>query len=456
MQFDRLIRNGLAVLPTEIVRADIGIIGGAIAELGPEIAGAADEVIDAVGLHVLAGVVDSHVHFNEPGRTEWEGAATGSAALAAGGGTCFCDMPLNSTPPTCDVAAFDLKRAALERNSLVDFGLWGGLVPDNHQHLEGLAERGVIGFKAFMCGSGIADYSGIDPDSLGRGMEVAARLGLPVAVHAEDRELTEWLTNEALAQGRTSIRDYLRSRPIEAETRAIEQAISLAEQTGCSLHIVHISSGAGVRLVTEAKARGVDVTCETCPHYLVLTEEDVECIGAAAKCSPPIRSADVQNELWSALARGQFDFLASDHSPSPQSLKDAENFFQVWGGIAGVQTMFGLLVHEGLLREIPLTRLSTLLSANPAQRYGLAKKGRLEVGADADLILVDLGSHPVVDEEMLLYRHRISPFVGRTLGGNVRQTMVRGQTVFADGRIIAAGGGRFVPSTARRLQLERS
>ncbi len=456
MGFDCLIRNGLIVLPQEIIRADLGLVGGSIVEIGPQLAGAAVEEIDAIGLHVLAGVVDSHVHFNEPGRTDWEGAATGSAALAAGGGTCFCDMPLNSTPPTCTAAAFDLKRAALEQNSLLDFGIWGGLVRDNHEHLEALAERGVMGFKAFMCGSGIDDFSHVDEDALGRGMEIAVRLGLPVAVHAEDQQLTSQNTLAAIAAGKTSIRDYLNSRPIEAETKAISQAIALAAQTGCALHIVHISSGAGIREVVEARARGVNVTCETCPHYLVLTDEDVVRIGAAAKCSPPIRDHVQQEALWASIVNGELDFIASDHSPSPHAMKQSEDFFAIWGGIAGVQTTLGLVLQEGLQREVPLCKLSALLSANPAQRYGLAKKGRIEVGFDADLILVDLASSGTVRAEDLLYRHRLSPFLGKTLGGSVRKTILRGKTIFANGTIVAGSSGRFLPSASCRLQLERS
>ncbi len=247
----------------------------------------ARETIDASGLTVFPGVVDSHVHFNEPGRTDWEGAASGSAALVAGGGTCFCDMPLNSSPPTLDAESFHLKRKALEASSHADFGLWGGICPHNLDRLEELAECGAIGFKAFMCASGIDDFPCVDEEALGRGMEIAAQLGVPVGVHAEDEQTTRELTRAAIAEGRTTVRDYLESRPIRAEVAAIERTIALAEQTGCSLHIVHVSSGAGVRAVVNGRRRGVNVTCETCPHYLVLTDLDVERIGAAAKCAPP-------------------------------------------------------------------------------------------------------------------------------------------------------------------------
>ena len=445
MAFDALIRYGRLVLPGGIVSADIGIVDGAIAEIGPGLAGAAREVIDAAGLHVFPGVVDVHVHFNEPGRTEWEGAATGSAAFAAGGGVCFCDMPLNSSPPTLDGASFDLKRAALEAASLVDFGLWGGLCPNNLASLPELAARGVIGFKAFMCNSGIDDFSCVNEDELGRGMEIAARLGLPVAVHAEDEQIVRDLAQAAIAAEKTSIRDFLESRPIRAEVAAIRRATRLAEQTRCALHVVHVSSGAGVRAVVEARARGVDVTCETCPHYLVLTAADVERIGAAAKCCPPLRDAAERDALWNAAQNSDIAFIASDHSPAPQSMKQSADFFGVWGGIAGCQTTLGLLIEEGRNRRgISLSRLADLTSWAPAARFGLAQKGRLEPGGDADLALVDLAKTTVLCGNDLRYRHRISPYIGRPLSGAVRRTIVRGRTVFAEGQPVASAAGQFV------------
>lgn len=450
MGFDVVIRNGRVVLPGEVVSADIGIADGAIAAIGPAVSGTAGLEIDATDLHIFPGVVDVHVHFNEPGRTDWEGAATGSAALAAGGGTCFCEMPLNASPPTLDGPSFDLKRTALEASSVVDFGLWGGLVPHNHDRLPELAERGVMGFKAFMCHSGIDDFPAINDDALGRGMEIATRLGLPVGVHAEDNQLTSELTQAAIAAGKTSVRDYLASRPIRAELDAIRRACALAEQTGCALHVVHVSSGCGVAIVVEAKARGVDVTCETCPHYLVLTEEDVVRIGAAAKCSPPIRNADEREALWSALACSDLDFIASDHSPAPWSMKESPDFFRIWGGIAGCQTTLGLLLEEVYAqRNVSLSKLSTWIARAPTDRFRLLRKGRLEIGADADLGLIDLSTTSVLGAEDLRYRHRISPFLGRTLRGHVRRTMVRGRTVFADGRMLATGGGRFVRPLGR-------
>ncbi len=289
-EYDLVVRNGTLVTTTNLLQADLAVADGRIVAVEAELAGSSREEIDAGGLHIFPGVVDAHVHFNEPGRSEWEGFATGTRALAAGGTTTFCDMPLNAHPPTLDAASFDLKCAAAQASALVDFALWGGLVPGNIEQLDELAERGVIGYKAFMSNSGIDDFSAVDDLTLYEGMARAAKLGKIVAVHAESEQLTRELARRAIAQGRADVRDYLASRPVLAELEAIERAILFAQETGCALHIVHVSSGRGIRLVMEAQARGVDVSCETCPHYLILTEEDMEALGAVAKCAPPLRS----------------------------------------------------------------------------------------------------------------------------------------------------------------------
>jgi allantoinase len=398
---DLVIRGGTVVLPGVFpVQADVAIEGEQIAAIGPELDGGREE-IDAHGLHVLPGVIDAHVHFNEPGRTEWEGWATGSRALAAGGGTACIEMPLNAHPPTVDGAAFDAKVEAATASSVVDFALWGGLVPGNLDRLDELAERGVAGFKAFMCDSGIEDFPAVDDEVLEAGMARAAALGLPVLVHAE--------RPSALREPNgTTWRDFVASRPVEAELEAIEVAIELAERTGCDLHVVHVSSARGVALVAESSA-----TCETCPHYLTLTEDDLETLGARAKCAPPLRPANEVEALWGAL--NDIAFVASDHSPCPPEMK-AGDFTAAWGGIAGCQSTLGLL-----LERLPPQQVAALTSANVAQRFNLPK-GRLEPGADADLVLVDLRQREPPD---LQDRHQLSPFAGRPLPRIVR-TLVRG------------------------------
>jgi allantoinase len=402
--------------------------------------------VDARGLHVFPGLVDAHVHFNEPGRTEWEGIETGSSALAAGGATLFFDMPLNAHPPTIDAESFRLKLAAAERKSVIDFAFWGGLVPGNLDCLGELAECGVVGFKAFMANSGIDDFRSVDDATLRAGMKRAAQLGLPVAVHAESEDMTRELAQQCLASGRTSIRDYLASRTVEAELDAIRRALDMAGETGCALHVVHVSCGAGIRLITEAKVRGVNVSCETCPHYLALTADDVERIGATAKCAPPLRSSQEQDELWRCLLAGEIDTVGSDHSPAPPEMKRDTNFFKVWGGISGGQHTLSILLTEGhWSRKASLPLLAGLLSTRPATRFRLpATKGRIAVGADADLALVALaGSFPVQAGE-LFYRHAQTPYLGRTLRGRVMRTFLRGATVFKDGKIVARGAGRLV------------
>jgi allantoinase len=387
-------------------------------------------------------LIDVHLHFNEPGRTDWEGAETGSRALAAGGGTTFFDMPLNSTPCTVTAREFDRKRHALERVSIADFGLWGGLVPGHVGEMAAMAERGAVGFKAFMCDSGLPEFPRVDDDTLRTGMVEARRLGLPVAVHAESEEMTRAL---ALRRAGRGAREFLDSRPLAAELEAIARALALAAETGAALHLVHVSAGRGVALAAEARARGVDVSVETCPHYLTFTADDLERLGVTAKCAPPLRSAEHQRELWSALSDGSVDLVASDHSPAPPDLKPDGDFVAAWGGIAGVQSTLAALVTEGhRTRGMTLARISAVVATTPARRFKIAGKGAVAIGFDADVSLVDVDEAFVLRREDLLQRHRMSPYVGMAMHGRVRRTIRRGETLWMDGKIVATGGGRFV------------
>jgi allantoinase len=439
---DLVIRGGMAVTPEGLVRADIAIEGGVIAKVAAELPGAPRE-IDARGLTVLPGAIDAHLHFNEPGRTEWEGAATGSRALASGGGTLFFDMPLNSSPCTVGPSEFDAKRAALEQSSITDFGLWGGIVPGNRGAMAELAARGVIGFKAFMADSGLDEFPRADDLTLHEAMREAARLGLPVAVHAEDNELVRALASRALAQGRTGVRDYLDSRPILAEVAAIERAALLARETGARLYIVHVSSGRGVAAALQARARGVDITVETCAHYLYLTEADMERIGAAAKCAPPLRPDSEREALWASLLAGQVDVVSSDHSPAPPALKQDANFFRIWGGIAGVESTRAVLGERA-----PIDLLARLTAENPARYFGVARKGRIAAGCDADLALVDYAASFTLERERLFQRHRLSPYAGARFRGLVRRTVARGETIYLDGAIVEARRAKMVTTHA--------
>ena len=449
MTYDVIIRAGMLIGPEGPRQVDLAVSDGRIALVAPEIAGDAAEIIDAAGLHLFPGGIDPHVHFNEPGRADWEGWASGTQALAAGGVTTCFEMPLNAHPPTLDGASFDAKLAAAQAVTVADFALWGGLTPLNLEHMEELAERGVIGFKAFMSRSGTDDFPAADDASLYEGMVRAARLGRLVAVHAENDQLTARLAERAIAHGRVTALDYLRSRPVIAEVEAIGRAIMFAEEAGCALHIVHVSTGRGVQLVAEARARGVDVSCETCPHYLVLTDDDLEALGAVAKCAPPLRSAGEQAALWQHILDGSLPMVSSDHSPAPPDMKTGENFFGIWGGISGCQSTLPLLLTEGYERRgLSLAAIGGLTSWNVARRFGVAPaKGRLVVGADADVALVHLDRRAVMRAEELRYRHRQSPYVGRELRGVVVRTLLRGMTVFRDGLVTERACGRLVTPT---------
>ncbi len=419
-----IVRGGTVVTAQGVAEADIATDGGRITEVGPNLRGGGDE-IDATGFHVFPGGIDSHVHFNEPGRTEWEDIAHGSTALAAGGYTTFIDMPLNNLPVTTTPEAFDLKLAAMQRSSRVDFGLWGGLVPENLDQLKPLVERGAIGFKAFMCPSGIDEFAACDEATLREGMKRIADLGSVLLVHAEDpARLTE--------PAGPSARDFLESRPSEAELSAVHDAIEWARQAGCALHIVHVSSLPSAALIRAHRNNGVDVSGETCPHYLLYGAGNLERLGGLGKCAPPFRTKE---ELWPALVEGWLQMVVSDHSPSTLELKRGSDFRKIWGGVSGCQSTRQLLLAQGKL-ELPL--VAALTSTNVARRFQLEGKGDIAPGFDADLWIVDLNHEDVVRNEDLLYRNPFSVHKGQKIRGATVRTLVRGKDP-ASGAFIRPG-----------------
>jgi allantoinase len=434
---DLVIRGGTVVTSSSIGLADVAVTEGRISAVGPNLDVDAEQEIDASGLHVFPGGIDSHVHFDEPGRTEWETIADGSAALAAGGYTGFIDMPLNNLPVTIDGPAFDLKLEAAKRSSVVDFGFWGGLVPGNLDRLEELANRGVIGFKAFMCPSGIDEFPACDEKTLRDGMKRIAELDSILLVHAED-------PSKLLDPKGTTARDFLESRPWEAELSAVHNAIAWAREAGCRLHIVHVSWVPSAALIQVARENGADVSGETCPHYLLYSDEDLERLGGLGKCAPPFRSAGSLEALWTSLADGWLQMVVSDHSPSTLELKQGENFLRIWGGISGCQSTRQLLLAQNRL-ELPV--IAAVTSTNVANRFGLKHKGHIAPGFDADLWLVDLSHTDVVRREDLLYRNPFSAHEGQPIRGRTVRTLVRGQTVFAEGRPVAGSTGRQLTAT---------
>jgi allantoinase len=442
-----LIRGGIVVEESGTRQADVLVRNGRIeATFEPDTRPTADRVLDARGLHVLPGLVDAHVHFNEPGRTHWEGFLTGTSAAAAGGVTTVVDMPLNCDPPTLDLESLRLKQSAVSDQAVVDYALWGGVVPASIESLAELQRAGVVGVKAFLCDSGLAEYPPLDEVALEAAMRRCAKLGLLLALHAEDHAETDRLGSAARAEGRLGPLDWARSRPVATEVRPVSQALELAQRFGTRVHFVHVSTGEAAVIGARAREEA-DVSVETCPHYLALDEQDLQRLGPAGKCAPPLRSSDVQEQLWMALCDGDLDFVASDHSPCPPELKQTDDIWQAWGGISGVQTLLPVLLTEGVhARGLPLERLVTMTSAAPARRLGLyPRKGSLAPGSDADLVFVDLERQWTLRSDQLLYRWKISPFEGRQLRGAVAATLVRGEVVYRNGMIEQEPGyGRLV------------
>lgn len=417
---DLAVRGGRVVLAGEVRPADILVLAGSIIRIVEPGQGDAPETVDATGLVVLPGVVDAHVHVNEPGRAEWEGWEAATRGAAAGGVTTIADMPLNAIPPTLDEESFDAKADVATETAVVDHALWGGLVAPAAESLEELAACGVVGVKAFLCPSGVPEFPHLGDAVLEPALDAASAAGLVVAVHCEDPSSAD-------------------PHSVEAEVRATLRLGAAARRTGARVHVVHASCAEAVAAVEHVRASGVRITVETCPHYLAFTAADARRIGTSLRCAPPIR-ADHQ-ALWDALLADRIDVVASDHSPCAASLK-AGDWESAWGGVAGIQSTLAVMLTEGVHRRgLPLVRLARLLATGPAKLLGLwPRKGEIRVGADADLALVDLDREWTLEPAALEARAGISPYLGMRFRGRVARTMVRGRTVYADGRVTGAPG----------------
>jgi allantoinase len=398
---------------------------------------------DLGSLALLPGLIDVHTHINEPGRTEWEGFATATRAAAAGGFTTVIDMPLNCLPETTDVSALELKREAASGQALVDYALWGGCVDGNQHHLEPLARAGVPGFKAFLIYPGCDGFTAIDRANLELAIPHIARTGLPLLVHAELAPSIDAAFAHLNATGADwrKYSTYLASRPDEAELEAIELLLNLCRSHRFRLHIVHVSTAKALPLIAAAKREGLSVTAETCPHFLHCAAEDIPDGATLFKSAPPIRSRANRELLWQALLDGTLDLIATDHSPCPPHMKrlkdhkngnaDAGRFDQAWGGIPSLSTAISVLWTECTRRELTLSQLAEWTSAAPARLAGLSSQvGSIEPGKHANLVAFDPEAIFTLTEDLLHYRHKISPYLGETLRGSVRSTWLRGQRIF--------------------------
>jgi allantoinase len=422
VKYDLVVRSRRAVLPEGTRAAAVAVTGPAIAAIAgyAEPLDAASDV-DLGDLALLPGLVDTHVHVNEPGRTEWEGFATATRAAAAGGVTTICDMPLNSLPPTVSVAALADKRAAAAGQCSVDVAFWGGAVPDNHDALWPLHQAGVTGFKCFLIDSGVPEFPPLEAADLRSVLGALAAMDALLIVHAEDPA-------EVKAASGRDFGSFVASRPPVAERRAIEKVIGAAAATGARAHIVHLSAAECVAMIAGAKAAGIRLTAETCPHYLYFAAEQVPDGATEFKCCPPIRDAVNREALWRGLEAGVIDCVVSDHSPCPPALKaiDSGDFGAAWGGIASLQLSLSVVWTVARQRGRTLDDVARWMSAGPARLADLPAKGRLAVGSDADLVAFDPDETNVVDAARLLHRHPVTPYAGRTLTGRVRQTWLRG------------------------------
>ncbi|MBL7495507.1 allantoinase AllB [Frankia sp. CNm7] len=441
-----VVRSRRVVTPGGVIAAAVHVAGGRIAAItAPDEVGPDAAVTDLGDLALLPGAVDAHVHVNEPGRTHWEGFATATRAAAAGGVTTIIDMPLNSIPPTTSVAALEAKRAVAAGQISVDVGFWGGIIGADATSVRDLAElhdAGVFGFKAFLAPSGVEEFPHVSMEALAAAARHTARLGALTVVHAESPSV---LDAAPAAAGR-AFASWLRSRPPAAETEAVAALAALAGATGARLHVLHLAAAEALDDVLAARDAGLPLTVETCPHYLSFTAEEVPDGATEFKCAPPIRERANLERLWDGLVEGLFVGVVSDHSPASPDVKsvDTGDFGTAWGGIASVQLGPRAVWTGARARSAGLADLARWVATGPADHAGLAHKGRIAVGADADLVVFDPESSSVVDAAALAHRHPLTPYAGRTLDGVVHATYLRGRRIDGDrpprGQLLSRSG----------------
>jgi allantoinase len=443
---DVVIRGLRVLTPEGVQAAAIHVAEGRIARVSAfDDVRSSASLVEAGDALVFPGLVDTHVHVNEPGRTEWEGFGTATRAAAAGGVTTLLDMPLNSIPPTTNVPALEAKRAAALGRCAVDTGFLGGLVPGNATELAPLHSAGVFGFKCFLCPSGVAEFPPMSPPDLREAAPSLAELDALLMVHAEWPPALEHA--DGTSGDRRSYATWLATRPVTAETDAVRFLIGLAREWGLRVHVVHVSASETVELIAAARAEGVRMTAETCPHYLGFAAEEIPDGATEFKCAPPIRETRHREGLWEALARDRLDAVVSDHSPAPAAMKLREegDFLRAWGGIASLQLRLPAIWTGARARGYPPERLAAWLCAGPARLAGLTgRKGVIAAGHDADLVLWHPQKEFVVNNTVLRHRHPITPWLGRTLAGVVEATYLRGEQVYARGAADPPARGRLL------------
>jgi allantoinase len=424
-----IVRSRRVVLPDSIRPAAVHVRDGIIVDVSAfDAVDDAPNLDDVGGLAVMPGVVDPHVHLNEPGRAEWEGFETGTRAAAAGGVTTIVEMPLNSVPAVTTVEALELKRRAAAGKCLVDVGFWGGVVPGNADELRRLWSAGVFGFKCFLVPSGVEEFAPVSESDLRTALPILSELGAPLLVHAERPGPIDAATARIGSRNPRSYATYLATRPASAEHEAIALVISLCREYGTRAHIVHLASADALPGIDEARAAGVSMSVETCPHYLTFEAGGIADGATEFKCAPPIRDREQREGLWRGLSSGSIQIIASDHSPAPPALKErySGNFLAAWGGIASLQVALPAAWTGAFARGHSLWQLAQWMCAAPSRLAGLDGKGSIESGADADLVVFDPDVEWVVDASRLYHRHSLTPYEGMTLRGRVERTYVRG------------------------------
>src|SRR6266550_5031990 len=447
-----VIRGRRVVTENSVAPASVHITRGYITSVSifEDVPAGCDLVEAAPESIVMPGLVDTHVHCNEPGRTDWEGFETATRAAAAGGVTTIVDMPLNSIPATTSVEGFEKKLAATRDKLSVDVGFWGGVVPGNTGELARLWDAGVVGFKCFLIHSGVDEFPNVTENNLREAMPELARLGAPLIVHAEVPGPIEAACGRSTDEGARLNRSYeafLRSRPRAAENEAVELMIRLSRETGCRIHIVHHSSADALPILRMAKALGAQLTVETCPHYLHFAAEDIRDGATEFKCCPPIRERDNREQLWEALRDGTIDMVVSDHSPCPPEMKLREqgDFTKAWGGISSLQLRLPVMWTEAKPRGFAINQLTEWLCGAPARQVGLAqRKGSISVGSDADLVIWNPHREFRVTPEIIEHRHKLTPYAGEVLRGIVEKTFLRGQMVYDGGAFVSDPRGQTV------------